>query len=332
MSIPVSATSSNAESGDYSVNGTPLTFASGDTSKTFTVSTTNDSDRDDETVNLAFGQLPASVGTGTQSTATLTINDTTPAPRSNTKSNSGGGGGGGGGGSSSYSNYQRSSSPVYVPPPSNNAPVFTEGDSTHRSVAENIGSSSTIGSPVSATDTDNDTLTYHLGGLDGASFSINPNSGHLLTSSVLDFEVQSSYSVYILVSDGEGGTDRIDVTIFVIDVDETPAQVAIAQVAVPTPEPTPTSPRRCHLRRRPRLPSQRRQQRRSRPRLLSRRLRPSRRRCRRRPRLPLPRRCRPQLRCRPLASFRGSTTNRRSRHPRYSTSVIQPSLASGRQP
>ena len=83
MLIPVSATSSDAESGDYSVNGTPLTFASGDTSKTFTVSTISDSDMDDETVNLAFGQLPAAVGTGTQSTAQLTINDTTPAPRSN---------------------------------------------------------------------------------------------------------------------------------------------------------------------------------------------------------------------------------------------------------
>ena len=90
--IPVSASSSNAESGDYSVSGTPLTFASGDTTKTFTVSTTNDSDRNDETVNLRFGQLPAAVGVGSQATASLTINDTTPAPRSNT----GGGGGGGG--------------------------------------------------------------------------------------------------------------------------------------------------------------------------------------------------------------------------------------------
>ena len=247
LSIPVSASSNNAESGDYSVSGTPLTFASGDTTKTFTISTKNDSDRNDETVNLAFGQLPAAVGTGTQSTTQLTINDTTPAPRSNSGGGGGGGGGalskggssGGGGGSN---NYRRSSSQVYIPPPYNSAPVFTEGDSTHRSVAENPASSTTIGTPVSATDADNDTLTYHLGGLDGASFSINPNSGQLLTSSVLDFEVQSSYSVYILVSDGKGGTDRIDVTVFVIDLDETPAPVPLAQVAVPTPEPTPVPP------------------------------------------------------------------------------------------
>ena len=231
LNIPITISSSNAESGDYSPTTTTVSFASGDTAKTFPITTTDDSDRDHETLSISFGQLPTAVGTGSQSTATLTINDTTPAPR--TKS------GGGGGGSN---NYRRSSSQVYIPPPSNSAPIFTEGDSTHRSIAENTGSSTTIGSPVSATDADNDTLIYHVGGLDGASFSINPNSGHLLTSSVLDFEVQSSYSVYILVSDGEGGTDRIDVTVFVIDLDETPDPVPLAQVAVPTPEPTPVPP------------------------------------------------------------------------------------------
>ena len=86
LTISVSASSSNAESNDYSVSGTPLSFVSGEMSKSFTILTTDDSDRNDETVNLAFGQLPAAVGTGTQSTAQLTINDTTPAPR-------GGGGG-----------------------------------------------------------------------------------------------------------------------------------------------------------------------------------------------------------------------------------------------
>ena len=89
LSIQITLSSSNAESGDYSPTSTTVSFASGDTSKTFTVSTTDDSDRSDETVNIRFGPLPAAVGTGAQSTATLTINDTTPAP-------SGGGGGGGG--------------------------------------------------------------------------------------------------------------------------------------------------------------------------------------------------------------------------------------------
>ena len=52
----------------------------------------------------------------------------------------------------------------------NRAPVFTEGSSTTRSVAENTPSSRGFGSPVAATDADNDTLIYSLGGADAASF------------------------------------------------------------------------------------------------------------------------------------------------------------------
>ena len=149
LSIPVSISRGTAESGDYSPTSRKVSFASGDTSKAFSISTINDSDRDDETVNIRFSSLPAAVGTGTQSSASLTINDTTPARCSPTNTNSGGGGGGGGsssksnsggggGGGGGYSNYQRSSnSPVYVPPPSNLAPSFIEGDETHRSIVEN---------------------------------------------------------------------------------------------------------------------------------------------------------------------------------------------------
>ena len=252
LSIPVSISRGTAESGDYSPTSRKVSFASGDASKAFSISTINDSDRDDETVNIRFSSLPAAVGTGPQSTASLTISDTTSAPRSTTNTNTNSGGGGGGGGSSSksnsgsggggggYSNYQRSSnSPVYVPPPFNLAPSFIEGDETHRSIVENSASSVSIGSPVTVTDGDGDSLTDQIGGLDGASFSINSSTGQLLTSSVLDFEVQQSYSIYILVSDGKGGSDRINVSIFVIDVDETPPPVPVAQQEVPTPEPTP---------------------------------------------------------------------------------------------
>ncbi len=59
----------------------------------------------------------------------------------------------------------------------NQAPVFTEGVSTTRAVPENTGSGVDIGSAVSATDEDNDDLTYTLGGSDAASFSINSTSG-----------------------------------------------------------------------------------------------------------------------------------------------------------
>ena len=106
--------------------------------------------------------------------------------------------------------------------PSNNAPVFTDGSSTSRSIAENTGSGVNIGNAVSATDANNDTLTYTLSGTDAVSFSINSTSGQLRTKSALDYETKTSYSVTISVSDGSL-TDTISVTINITDVDETPA-------------------------------------------------------------------------------------------------------------
>ncbi|MCG9129645.1 cadherin domain-containing protein [Candidatus Poribacteria bacterium] len=105
----------------------------------------------------------------------------------------------------------------------NNPPVFTEGASTTRSVAENTESGQNIGTPVPATDTDaSDTLTYSLGGTDASSFSIDESSGQIQTSSALDYEAKTSYSVIVAVSDGNNGLDRISVTINVTDVVESP--------------------------------------------------------------------------------------------------------------
>ena len=102
----------------------------------------------------------------------------------------------------------------------NQAPVFTEGTSATRSIAENTDSGTAIGSAVSATDGDNDTLTYSLSGTNASSFSINSGTGQLSTSAALDFETKNSYSVTVSVSDSNGGSDSIAVTINVTDVDE----------------------------------------------------------------------------------------------------------------
>ncbi len=106
----------------------------------------------------------------------------------------------------------------------NRAPVFSDGDSTTLEVAENTSSGVDIGTAVSATDADEDDLTYTLGGTDAASFSINSTNGQLRTKSPLDFETKSSYSVTISVSDGKR-KDTITVTINVTDVDENRAPV-----------------------------------------------------------------------------------------------------------
>ena len=104
----------------------------------------------------------------------------------------------------------------------NEAPTFTDGSSTTRTVAENTTSGTNIGSAVAATDVDNDTLTYTLGGTDKASFDIVSTSGQLQTKAALDHEKKSSYSVTLSVSDGNGGSDSITVTINVTNVNEAP--------------------------------------------------------------------------------------------------------------
>ena len=94
----------------------------------------------------------------------------------------------------------------------NNAPVFTEG--TDPSVEEHTASGVDIGDPVSATDEEDDTLEYTLGGTDAGFFSIDSTSGQLSTNVELDdYETKSSYSITVSVSDGNGGTDEITVTI-----------------------------------------------------------------------------------------------------------------------
>ena len=97
------------------------------------------------------------------------------------------------------------------------APVFTEGTSTTRSVAEeNTASDDNIGTAVTATDADtSDTLTYTLGGTDASSFDIEPNSGQIKKKSgvTYNYEAKPSYAVTVSVSDGNGGADSINVTI-----------------------------------------------------------------------------------------------------------------------
>ena len=87
--------------------------------------------------------------------------------------------------------------------PGRNRPVFTEGPSTTRSVVRNTARGVNIGAPVSATDIDNDALTYSLGGRDRAGFDIDTSSGQLLTRAPLTGSVRTTYEVIVSVSDGK---------------------------------------------------------------------------------------------------------------------------------
>ena len=104
----------------------------------------------------------------------------------------------------------------------NNAPVFDESSPAARSVAENTAAEQDIGAAVSATDADNDTLTYTLEGTDAASFDIVSGTGQIRTKAALDYETKASYSVTVKADDGQGGSATIAVTISITDVLEAP--------------------------------------------------------------------------------------------------------------
>ena len=74
-------------------------------------------------------------------------------------------------------------------------------------MAENTAAGEDIGTAVSATDADADTLTYSLGGEDAGDFAIDTGTGQLRTSAALDYETETSYAVTVGVSDGNGGSD-----------------------------------------------------------------------------------------------------------------------------
>ena len=111
------------------------------------------------------------------------------------------------------------------PDVANRHPAFTAGSRT-LNVAENTPPNTDVGGPIAATDRDDDTLDYTLEGADAGSFDILSTSdgGQIRTSAPLNHEEKSSYAVTVRVRDGRGGTDAVNVTISVTDVDgESPA-------------------------------------------------------------------------------------------------------------
>ena len=103
--------------------------------------------------------------------------------------------------------------------PTNSAPSFVDGSHTRRTIAENTTKGIDIGNPITATDADNDSLTYTLGGTDAASFDIDSTTGQLKTNADLDYEKKNAYTVTVTVSDGSL-TITITVIIIIIDLDD----------------------------------------------------------------------------------------------------------------
>ena len=103
------------------------------------------------------------------------------------------------------------------------APIFSDGSSATRSIAENVASGTSVGSALSATDPEGEDLAYTLGGTDAASFNIGSTTGQLTASATLDYETKNSYSVTVTASDGTNSA-TIAVTINVTDLNEVVTQ------------------------------------------------------------------------------------------------------------
>ena len=112
----------------------------------------------------------------------------------------------------------------------NQEPVFDNGSSTDRSVAENASTGQEVGAPITAADDDGDALTYTLSGNNAGLFSIESETGQIRVGAgtELDYETQTGYSVTVSVHDGKdanGNTDTtidatIDVAISIDNIDE----------------------------------------------------------------------------------------------------------------
>ena len=115
------------------------------------------------------------------------------------------------------------SEPGEATTPANRIPIFQEGSSAARSLPENSQAGVDAGAALTATDEDNDTLTYSIDGENDGEFTIDYRTGRLQSGDrSYDHEATSSYTLTVAVNDGEGGRAAITVTVNITDVDEPP--------------------------------------------------------------------------------------------------------------
>ena len=102
----------------------------------------------------------------------------------------------------------------------NEAPVFLSAPDS-LTIREDTPVGGDIGAPFTATDGDNDTLTYSLDDTGAESFDIDASSGQLRTRVALDFEEgDTSYSLTVTAADPSNESATVDVTITVTNINE----------------------------------------------------------------------------------------------------------------
>ncbi len=114
----------------------------------------------------------------------------------------------------------------------NHAPVFADSMLTLTlRVVENAAADTKVGAPVTATDADDDALTYSLGGRAGSAFAIDAVTGQITTKAGVpyDFERTPVYAVTVTASDGmDSATIAVTIELEnVLAVSITPAQARV---------------------------------------------------------------------------------------------------------
>ena len=102
----------------------------------------------------------------------------------------------------------------------NQAPAFFAG-MAEREMLENTPGGVNVGAPVAASDADAlDALRYSLSGTDSGNFQVVPETGQIRTRDGVsyDYETKSAYFVDVVAQDAFGATDRISVTIHLVDL------------------------------------------------------------------------------------------------------------------
>ena len=144
--------------------------------------------------------------------------------------------------------YGESMNPVRaeVSPGANASPDF-EDDTDTRTVPESTAVGDPVGSPVTATDTDNDTVTYELIAVaspndgDDEFFDIDQASGQITVAQELDYDavgdrtaaaMAGEYKVIVRATDPSGLADNITVTITAENVNEDPIVTGRAELSV----------------------------------------------------------------------------------------------------
>lgn len=117
--------------------------------------------------------------------------------------------------------------------PVNNSPEFTDEETPTYTIEVNTPAFTEIGSPLTTTDADNDTLSYGLIYTYSGLFSIDSSTGQIQTEKIVEFS--GYYKPIVWVHDGKGGYDAIQIIIHA-EADETSQEQQIVEPQNNPPE------------------------------------------------------------------------------------------------